>query len=184
MNKFLGKSTCFNPETIREIVEGKSLTSIANLERALCSLEYVGQLWDSGVDLVFKGGSTVQILLGDSWNRLSVDVDVCTGIAVEEIERYMRGIEEKFDVSVLRGIVDEFDLGFIVESIEALPFMLESRRLYRDVDESYVKRLVAQILDELRAARWLTRLQPSLRSSSGGSWSVPLSPTGGARRLL
>jgi hypothetical protein len=97
MNKFLGKSTCFNPETIREIVDGKSLTSIANLERALCSLEYVGQLCDSGVDLVFKGGSAVQILLGDSWNRLSVDVDICTDIAVEEIERHMSGIEEKFD---------------------------------------------------------------------------------------
>jgi hypothetical protein len=88
MDKFIGKKECFTPENIKKIVDEKKLTSVANLERALFSLEYVGQLWESGADIVFKGGSAVQILLGDTWNRLSVDADICTELSVTDIESH------------------------------------------------------------------------------------------------
>jgi len=97
MSKFLGKSECFSENHLRQIVKDKELTSISNIEKALFALEYVGQLWESGVDLVFKGGSAVQILLGDSWNRLSVDVDICTEFSKEQIEAHMNKIKKKFD---------------------------------------------------------------------------------------
>lgn len=96
MSEFIGDKKCFSPENLKKIVEEKKLTSIANLERALFALEYVGQLWDNGLDLVFKGGSAVQILLGDSWNRLSVDADICTELSVEEIEKNLDEIKKKF----------------------------------------------------------------------------------------
>lgn len=96
MAKFLGKSECFKEDRLRQIVKEKELTSTSNIEKALFALEYVGQLWDSGVDLVFKGGSAVQILLGDSWNRLSVDVDICTEFSKEQIEKHMNEIKRKF----------------------------------------------------------------------------------------
>ena len=86
-----------------------------------------------------------------AWLRSKIVKDGSDLISLIDSGEYPRVASKEYDASVLRGIVDEFDLGFIVESIEALPFMVESRWLYRDVDESYVKRLVAQILDELRA---------------------------------
>lgn len=82
MDKFIGKREYFTPEKVKKIVDEKKLTSIANLERSLFSLEYVGQLWESGAEIMFKGGSAVQIFLGDAWNRLSVDVDICTELSV------------------------------------------------------------------------------------------------------
>jgi len=97
MSKFLGKSECFSKDHLKQIVKDKGLTSISNIEKALFALEYIGQLWESGVDLVFKGGSAVQILLGDSWNRLSVDVDICTEFSKDLIEAHLRKIKMKFD---------------------------------------------------------------------------------------
>jgi len=52
MDKFIGKREYFTPENIRKIVDEKKLTSIANLERALFSLEYVGQLWESWILMI------------------------------------------------------------------------------------------------------------------------------------
>jgi hypothetical protein len=97
MSKFLGKPECFSEDRLRNIVKEKELTSISNIEKALFALEYVGQLWESGVELVFKGGSAVQILLGDSWNRLSVDVDICTEFSKEQIEHHLNKIKGKFE---------------------------------------------------------------------------------------
>lgn len=97
MDKFIGKREYFTPEKVKKIVDEKKLTSVANLERALFSLEYVGQLWESGADIVFKGGSAVQILLGDAWNRLSVDVDICTELSVNDIESHMDKIQGRFE---------------------------------------------------------------------------------------
>ena len=97
MSDFLGRKECFSPDNIKKIAVEKKLTSIANIERALFALEYIGQLWNNGLDLVFKGGSAVQILLGDKWNRLSVDVDICTESSVGEIEKHLEDIKKKFD---------------------------------------------------------------------------------------
>lgn len=97
MSKFLGRPECFSEESLRRIAKEKNLTSVSNIEKALFALEYVGQLWKSEVDLVFKGGSAVQILLGDSWNRLSVDVDICTELSKEQIIPHLEKIKTKFD---------------------------------------------------------------------------------------
>jgi hypothetical protein len=135
MNEFIGDHKCFTPENLKKIVDEKQLTSIANLEKALFALEYVGQLWNNGVDLVFKGGSAVQILLGGSWNRLSVDVDVCTEVSVKEIERNLYEIKKKFEGKCFdyetRGDPDR-DL-FRFYRLTSLPISGPQRRFLLDI---------------------------------------------------
>ena len=97
MSEFLGDPKCFTEDRVKRVVKEKNLTSLSNIEKALFALEYVGQLWESGVDFVFKGGSAVQILLGDSWNRLSVDVDICTELSKEQLQPYLEKIKIQFD---------------------------------------------------------------------------------------
>ncbi|MFP3952472.1 MAG: nucleotidyl transferase AbiEii/AbiGii toxin family protein [Candidatus Bathyarchaeia archaeon] len=94
--KFIGRPRCFTREYIERKRVEKGLTSLANLEKALFALEYVGQLEESGLSFVFKGGSAVQILLGDRWSRLSTDVDITTGADHEEIKKHLSGINRKF----------------------------------------------------------------------------------------
>ncbi|ONI48036.1 hypothetical protein AN643_03650 [Candidatus Epulonipiscioides saccharophilum] len=45
---------------------------------------------------MFKGGSAVQILLGDRWSRLSTDVDITTGVGHNEIKYHLSKINRKF----------------------------------------------------------------------------------------
>ena len=48
----------------------------------------------------------------------------------------------------MREITNEFDLGFIMDSVESLPSMVESRLQYRNIDEESVKQMVKNILSE------------------------------------
>jgi len=116
-------------------VREKELTSTSNIEKALFALEYVGQLSESGVDLVFKGGSAVQILLGDSWNRLSVDVDICTELSKEQIEPHLEKIKRKFngdcfDYEPRTGLVGPHFQGYRVTS---LPIIGNQRKFLLDI---------------------------------------------------
>jgi hypothetical protein len=67
-----------------------------NLEKAVFALEYVAQLKEVGLDFVFKGGSAVQILLCDRWNRLSIDVDICTDASEKTLAIALDSIKKKF----------------------------------------------------------------------------------------
>ena len=73
------------------------INNVSNLEKAIFALEYLGQLQDVGLDFIFKGGSAVQILLGSKWNRLSVDIDICTNASEDELIHQMEKIFNKFD---------------------------------------------------------------------------------------
>lgn len=95
-SKTIGASEAFDAKRIHDLVSQGIVTNLSNLEKAIFCLEYVGQLQEEGLDLIFKGGSAVQIVLGDKWTRISVDIDVCTGIQKEELESVMRKIHEKF----------------------------------------------------------------------------------------
>jgi len=95
-SRLLGKSETFQPAYVRDLLSGGVINNISNLEKAIFSLEYVGQLWDEGLDFVFKGGSAIQILLGERWNRLSVDVDICTDASEEEFTSVLDRIRLRF----------------------------------------------------------------------------------------
>ena len=69
--KTVGTAETFDPARIKALVSQGVINNVGNLEKAILSLEYLGQLQEEGVDLVFKGGSAIQVLLRDKWTRLS-----------------------------------------------------------------------------------------------------------------
>jgi len=83
--KTVGNSETFEPKKIQELLSAGVINNVSNLEKALFSLEYLGQLKRAGLDFVFKGGSAVQVVLADKWARLSVDVDICSDVSEKEL---------------------------------------------------------------------------------------------------
>ena len=82
-----------------------------------------------------------------AWLRSKITKDGSDLIGLLDSGEYPRVIDQEFDARVLKGIIDEFDLGFVRESIESLPFMVESRQLYRNIDEVSVQRLVSRVIN-------------------------------------
>lgn len=97
ISKTVGAKDTFDPKLIKSYAEKQQVTSIATLEKAILCLEYLGQLNNEGLDLIFKGGSAVQIILKKDWTRLSVDIDICTNSTKEEIEYILEKIHTKFN---------------------------------------------------------------------------------------
>jgi hypothetical protein len=97
MSEYLGNPENYDSERVKELVNTRKISSVANLEKAIFALEYVAQLQDMGLDFVFKGGSAVQILLGDQWNRLSVDADICTDSSESELSSVVESIKKRFN---------------------------------------------------------------------------------------
>jgi len=98
--KTIGTKSTYNPKEISSFLSEGVIRSIPNLERAILSLEYLGQLVEEGLDLIFKGGSAVQVILSSKrgiWTRLSVDADICVDLSREEFENVLERVFQKFD---------------------------------------------------------------------------------------
>ena len=95
--KTVGTKETFDPERIRDLLSQAVITNMTNLEKAIFCLEYVGQLQEEGLDLIFKGGSALQLLLGNKWTRLSIDIGICTDSSKEELETILEKIHYRFD---------------------------------------------------------------------------------------
>ncbi len=93
---WVGNPENFSPSHVESLLSKGLVGSAVNLEKAIFSLEYVAQLKNAGLDFIFKGGSAVQILLGDRWNRLSIDVDVCTDASKGELIEALGAIGKRF----------------------------------------------------------------------------------------
>ncbi|MEE8167706.1 MAG: nucleotidyl transferase AbiEii/AbiGii toxin family protein [Candidatus Hydrothermarchaeales archaeon] len=91
-----GKLEFFLEETLRGHVEKKRASNLTNLLKAVHVLEYLGQLRREGLDPLFKGGSAVQLLLPNGWQRLSIDLDLAMEVSRDEVEEALRGIHERF----------------------------------------------------------------------------------------
>jgi hypothetical protein len=84
--KTIGIFETFNSAKIQNLLSNGLINNVSNLEKAIYSLEYLGQLKRVGLDFVFKGGSAVQVVLQDKWARLSVDVDICCNVSEKELQ--------------------------------------------------------------------------------------------------
>ena len=98
--KTVGNSETFEPKKIQELLCKGVVNNVSNLEKALFSLEYLGQLKRAGLDFVFKGGSAVQVVLADKWSRLSVDVDICSDVSEKELQDILDNVYSTFDRQV------------------------------------------------------------------------------------
>ena len=95
--KTVGTAATFDPAKITELLSKGAINNIGNLEKAIFSLEYLGQLRKAGLDFVFKGGSAIQVVLREKWTRLSVDADICSNISQEELIEVLDDVYQKFD---------------------------------------------------------------------------------------
>jgi len=93
---WVGGTENFTHTHVKGLLSEGLVSSAANLEKSIFALEYVAQIQDAGLDFVFKGGSAVQILLGDRWNRLSVDVDICVDASKEKLTETLDTINRRF----------------------------------------------------------------------------------------
>ncbi|MDR2202982.1 MAG: nucleotidyl transferase AbiEii/AbiGii toxin family protein [Nitrososphaerota archaeon] len=94
--KTIGTPETFNSAKIQNLLSNGLINNVSNLEKAIYSLEYLGQLKRAGLDFVFKGGSAVQVILQDKWARLSVDVDICCNVSEKELQDILSNIYDKF----------------------------------------------------------------------------------------
>lgn len=97
--KTIGTAETFDSAKINGLLSTGLINNVANLEKAIFSLEYLGQLQKEGLDFVFKGGSAIQVILRDKWTRLSVDADICSNVSEKEMLQIMENIYQKFDKS-------------------------------------------------------------------------------------
>ena len=95
--KTMGTATTFDPARINALLSSGVVNNAANLEKAIFSLEYLGQLRKEGLDFIFKCGSAIQVLLRDKWTRLSVDADICLDVSEKELLEVMGNVYQKFD---------------------------------------------------------------------------------------
>ena len=95
--KTVGTADTFNPARINALLSTGLINNAANLEKAIFSLEYLGQLRKEGLDFIFKGGSAIQVILRDKWTRLSVDADICSNVSEKELLEVMGNIYQKFE---------------------------------------------------------------------------------------
>ncbi|MCW4044884.1 MAG: nucleotidyl transferase AbiEii/AbiGii toxin family protein [Candidatus Bathyarchaeota archaeon] len=99
-SKTVGSAETFDPEKINALLSQGVINNVANLEKAIFSLEYLGQLQEEGLDFIFKGGSAIQVILRDKWTRLSVDADICSGVSEEELIDIFNKIHQEFQKEI------------------------------------------------------------------------------------
>lgn len=135
-NKTVGTKETFDPNKIRELLSKGIITNIANLEKAIFCLEYVGQLKEEGLEFIFKGGSAIQTLLKDKWTRLSIDDDICTNASKNELEKILEKIHQKFNKKAFSYTQRERVVGenipFYLYRIETPPITERNRTILLD----------------------------------------------------
>ncbi|MDH7564823.1 MAG: nucleotidyl transferase AbiEii/AbiGii toxin family protein [Candidatus Bathyarchaeota archaeon] len=167
--KTVGTKETFNPERIHDLLSQAVITNITNLEKAIFCLEYVGQLQEEGLDLIFKGGSALQVLLGSKWTRLSIDIDICTGSPKEELETILEKIHNKFDKKAFSYIQRNREIS------NHIPFYL-----YRIETPAITEKSRTILLDAIGIKPKIATQQTSLKTFFYESSTKITTPTTGA----
>jgi hypothetical protein len=97
ITKTVGTAATYDPEKINKLLSSGAINNIANLEKAIFSLECLGQLRKASIDFIFKGGSAIQVVLLNKWTRLSVDADICSNATEEELVEVLKVIYQRFN---------------------------------------------------------------------------------------
>lgn len=167
--KTIGTIETFDPEKISALFSEGVIRSIPSLEKAIFSLEYLGQLQEEGLDLIFKGGSAVQVLLSDKWTRLSIDIDICIDSTEEELRNVLEKIHLKFGKDTFsyspRDKEIKSEVPFYLYKIET-PAITETSRIF--------------LLDVMGIKPKFSTLQTPLKTAFFDSSAKVTTPTIGA----
>jgi hypothetical protein len=167
--KTVGTPDTFDHGKISTLMSQGIINNISNLEKAILSLEYLGQLAKEGLDFVFKGGSAVQVFLRDKWNRLSIDIDICTDSTEKEVTSVLEKIQRKFDEETFSFSPRDRDVG------DGVPFYL-----YRIETPSITQGRRNILLDVMGIKPAFSTIQIPLKTSFFNSSAKVTVPTGGA----
>lgn len=85
---------CFSDEHIRRKARELRANDPLLLEKSIHALALLGHLVDSGLPFIFKGGTSVMLLL-DPIRRLSIDIDIQCGAARREVDAVLDSIATK-----------------------------------------------------------------------------------------
>jgi hypothetical protein len=80
--------TCFSKDWLREQANALQARDVRNLEKCVLALELVGRLKKAGLEFIFKGGTSL-LLLVDRPRRLSIDVDILCLESLEKLEEVL-----------------------------------------------------------------------------------------------
>src|SRR5271157_673090 len=92
----LGKIEYFNEDFINEQIANHPGIGRDLYERALNCIEYLAELRSCNFDPIFKGGSAVQLLVPDSLQRLSIDIDFATSLQENEITAFLDMVNNQY----------------------------------------------------------------------------------------
>lgn len=93
------KNKEFLEKTIKNLKKENPSADIQLLEKTIGALYLVESLVNSGLDFIFKGGTSLVLLL-DEIKRFSVDVDIITEESKEKVKRMLDNIVEKQDLFI------------------------------------------------------------------------------------
>jgi hypothetical protein len=79
---------CFSRDWLREQADALKARDVRNLEKCVLALELVGRLKKAGLEFIFKGGTSL-LLLVDRPRRLSIDVDILCLESLEKLEEVL-----------------------------------------------------------------------------------------------
>ena len=89
---FMISTESFTREWIEQRSDELEYNDKKLLEKVIRAFSLLEMLVEAGAPLVFKGGSSLLLLLKDSLNRLSIDVDIICPPG-EDIRPYLKGLE-------------------------------------------------------------------------------------------
>lgn len=93
------KNKEFLEKTIKNLKKENPSADIQLLEKTIGALYLVESLVNSGLDFIFKGGTSLVLLL-DEIKRFSVDVDIITEESKENVKKILGNIVEKQDLFI------------------------------------------------------------------------------------
>jgi hypothetical protein len=79
---------CFSRDWLREQADDLKARDVRNLEKCVLALELVGRLKKAGLEFIFKGGTSL-LLLVNRPRRLSIDVDILCLESLEKLEEVL-----------------------------------------------------------------------------------------------
>jgi len=88
--ELMGRKAMFERRSIEE--NARKGIDPQLLERSLHCVEYVAQMVSAGLELVFKGGTACQLLVGEGIQRLSIDVDIAVECSGDELRAALGSI--------------------------------------------------------------------------------------------
>ena len=84
---------CFTAQWLQEVSAAQKFNDKGLIEKVVRAMSLLEALVEAGCPLIFKGGSSLMLILKDSLHRLSIDVDVICPPGTD-IEVYLKSLQD------------------------------------------------------------------------------------------